>query len=59
MKRELEHFNLPTCKKCGGVAELERVSDGACGDPECCGSPEYYINIKCPKCDIFETVHDS
>ena len=42
------------CKKCNEECELKLEDDDACGDPECCGSPSYHIEVICPNCgDIY------
>ena len=51
MEKELIH------KDCDGEIDVELDDDGACGDPECCGSPSYHIVIHCKKCGKRESIY--
>jgi hypothetical protein len=54
MDKELEKFTMPLCKICRIPAEIEKTDNGACGDPECCGTViEYYV-LSCPECKTIE-----
>jgi hypothetical protein len=49
-----EKFNV-TCKKCGSPAKVVHDDNGACGDPNCCGEREYWIEIRCTNKECKET----
>lgn len=40
--------------KCGEPARLVQEDNGACGDPECCGAYETWIEAHCDKCKQIE-----
>lgn len=51
----MERFAV-RCKKCGSEdVTVELADDGACSDPECCGSPSYYIDVTCNQCRAYES----
>jgi len=47
----LAKFIPPICKECGFYGLIQLNDDGACGDPDCCVSPIFHIEISCTNKD--------
>ena len=45
----MEELKIVPCKKCSVIPYIGYEIDyhGGCGDPECCGSPSFYITFNC------------